>query len=55
MSLTLLRHSLVTRVEHGDWASFGHDITISNVSVEVCKAVENLLKETVAVPMKQRH
>jgi hypothetical protein len=38
-----------------DWASFGHDITISKISSKVCKAVENLLKKTVAVSMKQRH
>jgi hypothetical protein len=35
--------------------SFGHDITIFKVSSKVRKAVENLLEETVAVPMKQRH
>ncbi len=35
--------------------SFGHDITISKISSKVGKAVENLLEETVAVPMKQRH
>jgi hypothetical protein len=44
-----------TRVELGDWASYGRDITISKISSKVGKAVENLLKETVAVPMKQRH
>jgi hypothetical protein len=31
------------------------DITIIKISSEVGKAVEDLLKETVAVPMKQRH
>ncbi len=35
--------------------SIGHDITISKISSKVSKAVENLLKETVAVPMTQRH
>jgi hypothetical protein len=33
----------------------GHDITVSKVGSKVSKAVENLLKETVAVPMRQRH
>jgi hypothetical protein len=32
-----------------------HDITISKISSKVGKAVENLLEETLAVPMKQRH
>ncbi len=44
-----------TRVELGDWASFGHDITISKISSKVREAIENLLEETLAVPMKQRH
>jgi hypothetical protein len=35
--------------------SFGHNITVSKVRSEVRKAVENLLEETVAVQMKQRH
>jgi hypothetical protein len=44
-----------TCVELGDWASFGHDITISKISSKVGEAVRNLLKETVAIPMKQMH
>ncbi len=42
-------------VELGDRASFGHDITIPNISGKVGKAVEDLLQETVRVPMKQGH
>jgi hypothetical protein len=43
------------RVELGGWVSFGHDITISKISCKVGEAVDNLIEETVAVPMKQRH
>jgi hypothetical protein len=42
-------------IEPGDRASVGHDITIPKISGEIGKAVEDLLKETVIVPMKQRH
>jgi hypothetical protein len=35
--------------------AFGHYVTVSKVSGKVHKAVENLLEETVAVPMKQRY
>jgi hypothetical protein len=42
-------------IELSDWASFRHDITIPKISGKVGKAVEDLLKETVTVPMKQRH
>jgi hypothetical protein len=35
--------------------SFGHDITIPKISGEVGKSVEDSLKETVTVPIKQRH
>ncbi len=41
-------------IELGDWASFGHDITIPIISGKVCKVVEDLLEKTVTVPMKQR-
>jgi hypothetical protein len=55
MSSRPLRHFSDTPVEVGDRASFGHDITITIISGKVGKADEDLLKETLAVPMKQRH
>ncbi len=35
--------------------SFRHDITIPKISGKVGEAVEDPLKETVTIPMKQRH
>jgi hypothetical protein len=43
------------RVELGNWASFRHDVTIPKISGKIGKAVEDLLKETVTVPIKRRH
>ena len=34
-----------------DRTGFGHDIPISKVSGEICKAVENALEKAVTIPM----
>jgi hypothetical protein len=42
-------------IELGNWASLGHDVPILKISSKIGKAVKDLLKETVTVPVKQRH
>ncbi len=43
------------RIELGNGASLGHDVSIPKISGKIGKAVEDSLKETVPVPMKQSH
>ena len=42
-------------VDLGDQTSLGHDIPILKIGGKICEAIENALKEAVAMPMNERH
>ncbi len=44
-----------TCIELGNRASLGHDVPIPKISCKIGKTVEDLLEETITVPMKRRH
>jgi hypothetical protein len=42
-------------VELGDQTSLRHDVPISKIGGKICEAIENVLKEAVAIPINERH